>query len=179
MTLHQVRHGVGRASFIGAILAAALLAQPVSAMPLLFTFAGGENGSFQVDSNPTPNYLDASSFGTPVTGAAGDFAGAGGVEFYLPSGGGGLATYVGPGNSVFIGLDGPQLFTGTLTNPVFAPGKFALTSSGGVVATSLVITGPGAPVPELGSGWLATVGVIAALAAARRRRLFAGSPVQP
>jgi hypothetical protein len=144
---------------------------PASAYPLLFSFTGGVNGSFQMDSHPTPTALYPSAFDTRfiTSSATGDFAGAGGGEFYLPSGGGGLATYAGPTNNTFIGLDGPQLFAGSLTAPVFAPGSFLLHESGGVTPTSLTVTGPGAPAPELGTGLLAGTLALLAMALTRRR----------
>lgn len=174
MTFHQVRHRVHVTACIGAALAAAALAQPARALPLLFTFSGSRNGGFQIGSNPMPGFIDATSFSAAVTGATGDFSGAGGVEFYLPSGGGGLASYVGPGNSNLVGLAGPQLFTGTLASPVFAPGFFKLEDPSTHAATSLTISGPGAPAPELASGWLAATLGILALAIARLpvRRVF-------
>jgi len=169
--MHRFCRGIGRASIFGlgaCLLLCSAFPSRASAYPLLFSFSGGVNGSFGVDSNPTPNYLDATSFGAPVSGATGDFSGAGGVEFYLPSGGGGLATYAGPNNSIFIGLGGPQLFTGSLTLPVFAPGTFVLHDSGGVTSTSLTVTGPGAPAPDLGTGFLAGALALAALVFTRR-----------
>jgi hypothetical protein len=165
--------GVGRARIL-AVCAALLFTcaspNPASAYPLLFSFTGGINGTFQIDSNPTPTALYVSAFDARfITGsAAGDFAGAGGGEFYLPSGGGGLATYAGPSNNTFIGLDGPQLFAGALTAPVFAPGTFVLHDSGGVTPTRLTITGPGAPAPELGAGFLEGALALLVLAITRR-----------
>ena len=158
-----------------AALTAALLvvtAVPAAAAPLLFNFTGGETGIFRADSTPIPNYIDANSFGTPITDTTGVFAGAGGAEFYLGSGGGGggLALYAGPGSSVFIGLEGPQLFSGSLSSPTFAPGYFHLRDASSGAATNLNVIAPGAPAPQLGTGLLAGAASLAALALTRRRR---------
>jgi len=156
---------------LGFTLAAAsaglALATPAAAVPLLFSFTGDLNGSFIVDSNPVPVATSSTSTIVHMSNAAGDFLGESTNEFFLASDGGGFLT--GPLGK--IETFDPQFFSGTLANPVFAPGKFVVTDFTNTLFSDVsVSSAPGAPAPELSTGLLAGLTAFAALVATRRRR---------
>lgn len=165
----MVRPLAGFRPFVCAAVASAAfaLATPASAAPLLFTFTGFFNGSFRLDSNPVPTFVDVDHFSVGIAAQTGDFAKESEVSFYTSanSAGGGLIS--GPGN--FVDVYGPELYSGTFANPVFSPGAFVLSDLSGSRTIDLAIAAPGAPLPDLGGGLVAGVIALVALATTRLR----------
>ncbi len=162
---------------IGVALAAATaFASPANAVLLQFTVTGDYNASFQVDSDPAPDFANAGYFA--LYDVVGTFEGAVSditdLRFYIDAADGGFTVddYVG---GVFLyAFDGPQLFTGTTATPTFRTGTFALTATGGSAASTLTIAAAGgAVVPEPAAWGLMTLGFGLVGAAARRRRPMA------
>lgn len=150
-------------------------AMPVSAATLLFTLSGSRNATFQLDSNPAPDFFNTQFAGTSLASSqirfdniAGTFNGAPGVAS------------IGFGTNLFAALNingtplgftqfaGPALFTGTAASPVFSTGTYALTSivSG---ASTLTISDVGA-VPEPATWAMMITGFGLTGGAMRRRR---------
>lgn len=146
------------------------VASPALATPLLFTVSGFYNGSFLLDSNPTPTSTGPDNFVANISGQTGDFVGEVDVAFYNKSGGGGIAS--GPNDTVE--LFGPQLYSGTFSNPSFRAGAFVNLVDFNLNLSDLTISvaggGPGAPAPELATGLLSGLLALGALAFSRRRR---------
>lgn len=104
---------------------ATLVPTQAQAAQLLFTLTGDANASFTLDQNPTPDtvFPDEFRFDTVAgthEGTAVDFFY---VFFFTDNAAGGLAfeSVLGP-----VLTAGPQLFTGTTTNPTFLTGSFSL-----------------------------------------------------
>jgi PEP-CTERM motif-containing protein len=136
--------------------------------------AFGTTATFSLPNNPTPSSVGADFFQldgiTVVIPGEGTFTGD--VDFFNTAGGGGAASGVNV-------LQGPQLFSGTLSNPTMLTGMFPLSGtvtpdedgpvdvSGTLIASS---TAP-PPVPEPSSALLffTGIGTIAGTLALRRR----------
>jgi hypothetical protein len=134
----------------------------------------GTTATFSLPNNPTPSSVGADFFQldgiTVVIPGEGTFTGD--VDFFDTSGGGGAASGVNI-------LQGPQLFSGTLSNPMMLTGMFPLSGTvtpdedGPVDVTGTLIANPTAtpPVPEPSSALLFFTGIstIAGTLALRRR----------
>ncbi len=147
---------IKRIGFLVSVAALALPAVPAHAAALLFTLSGTSFGSprnatFQLDSNPVPTSFSTSSLiGDQIqfTNVSGVFNGVAGVAESI-SFGNGLAAALNI-NSASLGFTqyaGPAIFSGSASEPVFAPGTFALGNPFFGSAT-LVVSEVSAAVPE-------------------------------
>jgi hypothetical protein len=157
------------------LLAAALLA-PTSADAALLNFAlddGTNTITFQLDSNPTSGSAgeDAVTFSgldVSVNGAVAPLV----VSFVVAAEEGGIDIF--DGENFLLGQGGPQLFSGTTDEPVFAPGVFELTDlafddifDGDF---TLTISLAAVPVPEPGTLLLLGLGLVGIGLLRRRAR---------
>lgn len=169
---------------LGMLSGSALLAfaTPAHAVVLDFTLTGDYTASWQLDSSPVVSGDSADGF--VVWNVLGSFPGAtfpytSDISFYFASALGGLSIddpFVDPtGDPVnLLAADGPQLFTGTATNPTFSLGTFALTENGGRGTYSLTIAAAPPAVPEPATWAMMVLGFGAigvAMRAKTRRRV--------
>ena len=159
-----------------AALAAMLFSAGVAnAAVLQFTVTGDYSASWQMDSNPDPDdygtgqgflMYDVEGFPDAVLEVAD-------LTFWNAAVGGGIEIYDFYNDVVLLSTDGPQLYTGTESNPFFRLGTFALTEyqgTGNYLLTIAEIGGPitPAPVPEPATGAL-LLGGLALLYGFKRR----------
>lgn len=124
----------------GAVAIVASAALPANATVLNFSLSGSRNATFQLDSNPTPDFSSTSVFGDQIqfSNVSGTFGGVAGVAPSIGFGSGLFASLNINGTSLgFTQFAGPALFSGTYLAPIFAPGVFQLTS---IVSGSSVLT---------------------------------------
>jgi len=173
MTMHLNFGTVGKAL---AMTAVAMVAMPVQAAPLLFSFSGNVSGSFAIDSDPVPYFVNGVSFRTNFSDGTGFFSGSSGpgtgeLDGLDPSWFGGMSLALYPSGGGFLTGNGPQFWSGPLSAPHFVAGSYAMTDQVGN-AYSLTISNPGAPAPELAGGLLAGLAAAFALVATRRGKAF-------
>jgi hypothetical protein len=147
---------IGRALLVLAFAALFPLSSAANAAVYLFTLTGPNTASFSLNSSPIPNSTGVGSF--TLLNVAGTFNGSattfGSISFFdVPHDGG-----FGAGASLDLG--GPQLFTGTLTNPTFTLGTFSLTDGGFVPNYTLTITNAAVPEPATWAMMLLGFGAI-------------------
>lgn len=161
-----------------AALAAVLMTAGIANAALLqFTVTGAYTASWQMESNPTPDdgedglyftVWDVSGFNDAVLGVAD-------ITFFSGDVGGGLEILDFYGFNVLLSTDGPQLYTGSESNPFFTLGTFALTEYQGTDTYTLTIAEVGGPVvppagvPEPATGAL-LIGGLALIGVLRKRR---------
>jgi hypothetical protein len=120
-----------RLCLIGVAIMALAASAPANASQLMFDFAGPSGtASFQLDSSPTPDYVNSFLTGNGQFGfnnVAGIFNGMAGVASTINFGEGIYASLniVAPGLG-FTQFSNPQLFTGSLDAPTFLTGSFTL-----------------------------------------------------
>ncbi len=142
---------------------------------VLYSFAAfGTTATFSLPDNPTPSSVGADFFQIDnlVVTIQGEGTFTGNVDFFDTAGGGGA------GSGVDV-LHGPQLFSGSLSDPTMLTGMFPLSGSvtpdsdgpvdvsGTLVATSS--TTPAVPEPSSGLLFLTGVGTVSGALALRRR----------
>ncbi len=159
---------------VGAIFAASV----PSARASTYTFAlsGDYTATWQAPSNPTPATDDGTiPFGFAIDNVAGTYAGTAGsardIRFFTTTDSGGFAIFQTVVTKVASGT-GPQLFSGTITNPMFIPGIYTLNDQAIETGTfALVITDPATGVPEPGTLaiMLTAIGMVAGTARRRAR----------
>lgn len=152
-----------------AALIAFSMTSPVIAAPLLYTFSGGRNGTFQLDSNPVPITGAANLFTQlGVSNGTGDFSGASSALFLHSGNADTLQVFA----NTSVLFQGPQLYSGPENAPTMLTGKFGLTvcCTSDVTLNVTTVASPGAPAPELATGWLAALATATALALTRVRR---------
>lgn len=157
-----------------AVLASTMLiAGPAQAVPLLFTVTGDYNASFQLDSNPMPT--DFFFFGFSLRRIPGTFEGTvqptASLTFFsssFASGGLQLTATDGPN---LLNDNGPQLYSGPTSNPMFAPGTFTLINNNGGSNSLLTISGISGTVPEPAT-WALMICGFGGIGLAMRRRNF-------
>jgi len=159
----------------GLMVAAASLAlgAPAYADPYTFTISGDYNAVFTIDSNPTPDDYGSGAafvlwdqFGFPdaVIGYAD-------VTFFSADFGGGLELDDFYGNALLLSTEGPQLYTGDESNPMFNLGTFELTEyqGSGHYVLNIAAAGGGSPAPEPAS-WAMMLGGFGMVGGALRNR---------
>lgn len=160
-----------------AALAAVLLSAGVANAALYqFTLTGGYTASWQLNDAADPDVVGDGQ-GFTLWDIDGNFPGSvldvADLTFYNAAIGGGLEIYDFFGDTVLLSTDGPQLYTGTETNPFFILGTFFLTEFQGTDTYTLVVSLVGAPpvsdVPEPATGAL-LLGGFGIMYALRKRR---------
>ena len=173
-----------------ALLAGALVAGTAStaaAAPVHFAITGGYTASFDIDSDRVPDYV--SSTYARYFNVGGSFAGnrfsstvpgtstnASQIEFDTQGFGGGIGLSA-DGLTRFV-EDGPQLFSGSTSAPIFTPGVYALAADAADRYAASVLTIsilPTAAVPEPVSWALMTLGIGAIGGLLRRRKARAAA----
>lgn len=147
-------------------------AVPASAATLLFDFFGPSGtASFQLDSNPTPDFastfIGSDQFG--FNNVAGIYGGTPGTASTISFGNGIFSSLsITAPNLGFTQFSSPTLFTGTPTAPVFSTGSYTLINPFFGNGT-LTISGISAAVPEPGT-WAMMIAGFGAISFAMRRR---------
>lgn len=169
-----------RLSTLTALIAFAGAAPSAFADTVNYSFSAfGSTATFSLPSNPTPSaigsdYFQINNVSVAVTGY-GTYTG--NVDFFDTAGGGGA----GSGSNI---LKGPQLFSGSLSDPTLLTGAFALSgtvtpdvdgpvSISGILNATASTTTP--PVPEPSSIVLLLTGIGSLGAAAVLRRKYSMS----
>lgn len=164
-----------RLSMLTALVALAGAAPSAFADTINYSFSAfGETATFSLPSNPTPSVIGSDYFqiNNVTVNVSGFGTITGNLDFFDTAGGGGAGT----GSNI---LNGPQLFSGSLSTPTLLTGTFALSGtvtpdsdgpvsiSGTLDATSSVTP----PVPEPSSIVLLLTGIgsLGAAAVLRRR----------
>jgi PEP-CTERM motif len=161
--------------FISAGLAAVVIAMatPANASLLSFELVGSRQASFTIDTETAPDFFSSSFIGeqTRFDNVAGVFAGAPGVASVS------FGTFLAASLNIngipalgFTQFAGPELFTGSGSDPVFKLGTFNLTSivSGN---STLTISTVAAAVPEPSTWAMMIIGFAGLGFASRRRRM--------
>lgn len=155
---------------IVAMFAAALAASAAEAAILRFTLTGDYSATWDLNSSTTPSSFQSGA-GLAFWNTPGSFSGSvqpeADLTFYNAAVGGGLNIYDFHGDLNLLAADGPQLYTGPESAPIFKLGKFALTQFHGLGAYTLNVADVSA-VPEPTSALLVLTG-LCVLRVARRR----------
>ncbi|MDQ2819556.1 MAG: PEP-CTERM sorting domain-containing protein [Pseudomonadota bacterium] len=165
-------------SLRNAALAVMLLSAGVANAALYqFTLTGGYTASFQLDSNPSPDFVSPGEdfilwdIEGNFPGSFFDFAD---LTFYSAAIGGGMEILDYFGDTVLLSTDGPQIYTGSEDNPFFTPGTFFLTEFDGTGKYTLIVSAVGGTtpgdVPEPATGILLVAG-FGAMVAFRKRKV--------
>jgi hypothetical protein len=144
-----------------------------NAAVLQFTLTGAYAASWQLDTAQPP-FDPFEGFWVTYIDLSGSFPGAStpvvDITFYSPALDGGFEIYDYNAGIALVETVGPQLYTGSETDPVFTLGTFALTAIDGPGSYLLTIAEVGATaVPEPATGAL-LFGGLAVMYGARRRR---------
>jgi hypothetical protein len=151
---------------------------PANASPLLFSFSGPSGtASFQLDSKPSPDYVNSISFlpGSDQFGfnnVAGTFNGSPGVASTINFGEGIYASFniLAPGLG-FTQFSGPTLFSGPASSPAFSAGSFTLINPFFGNGKLVISPAPNAvPEPATWAMLLFGLGLTGAASRYRRRR---------
>lgn len=155
-----------------AVIAALAWTGVASAAPYQFTLTGSYSAQWTLDSSPHPRVAEDG-----LVFIVGDVSGTfGGValpkaEFYFWSKNIFGGVLIRNNGRDLVTTDGPQLFTGSETAPVFKLGTFALTEGGqGPGRYTLTIKDLSAPVPEPETYAMLLAGMGIVGFAARRRK---------
>lgn len=154
-------------------LAATLLSAGVANAGLLqFQITGDYTATWTLDSNPTPDVVgEGEGFVIYDVDYPDAIFGLADLWFFNANIGGGLQIEDFYGGYNFLVTDGPQLYSGSESDPTFLTGTFNLTEylgSGTYVLTITDLEAPG-EVPEPATGAL-LIGGLGLLVAARKRR---------
>lgn len=157
-----------------AAVAVLFTAGVANAAILQFNITGDYTASWQMDSATVPEEY-FTELGSVFWDIPGTFSGATDgivdIAFFNGGFGGGMSIYDIPSDTYLLIADGPQVYTGTEINPLFAPGTFTLTEyAGGTGLYVLTVAELAeAAVPEPATGAM-LLGGLAVMVAARRRR---------
>ena len=152
------------------------LAVPASAAIYSFTLTGDYTASWELDSSPVPDVVNAANF--IIWDVLGDFPGSAfdevDLQFWDAANLGGIIiTDFWGGGITLVDATGDQLWTGTTAAPTFKLGTFGLTDILGQGSYTLVIAdrvGPGPdPIPEPAS-WAMMIAGFGLVGSALRRR---------
>lgn len=115
-----------KAILVAGAAVAMMASTTASAATLLFSIAGSRPASFTLDSNPRVSQ-DGNLFTVAPTSAniQGTTYNNATIQFYQAQGTAGVDLLINVGKvGTNLGYSGPQLFSGSLSNPVFAPGVY-------------------------------------------------------
>lgn len=155
-----------------AFATASVLALPANAAAYVFTLTGPNTASFTLNSSPVPDTTGTGSFtlqnipatynGTGVTFAQ--------LTFFL----GGQSSGGFSASGTALNLEGPQLFSGTLTNPIFNLGTFTL-DDGNFMHPTYTLLISNSDVPEPATWAMMLLGFVAVGLSYGRRRILSRS----
>lgn len=158
------------------IVGGLLASSPAAAFPLLFSFTGQNFGgpitaSFQLDSNPTPSRVNDQAIIQSgqifFDNVSGIFNGNAETASSISFGTNLLSQFQISGTSLgFAQFGGQTVFSGSLSNPVFAPGTFNFT---GFTRGTLTVSEVTAAVPEPAT-WAMMIGGFALVGSSMRRK---------
>ena len=167
----------GVATMVGATSAdaAPIIITPGNAATYIFTLTGDmnatfQNATFQIDANPTPDFVEDGSFTVRNVAFDQSPTGFANLGFYSASNSGGFNISDPTALHSFGNFFGPQLYTGTEANPTFKTGTFALTDDQGAGTYTLNIASAIGAVPEPGTWGMMILGMGAVGFAIRRRQ---------
>lgn len=159
-------------TFVAKCAALALLSVSVQAHAATLSFAltGDYTASWELDSNPTPDFSGIFRFDVNnVSGTYGGVAGTRTLSFATSGDQGGMSFDFNTLSA--LDLAGPQIFSGTTASPLFAPGTFTLVGANQAPGTySLTISQVAPPVPEPVTWATMTIGFGLVGGAVRYRR---------
>lgn len=146
----------------GFVVAAALFGAGVAnATPYQFTLSGDYSAQWTLDSNVVPD-AGQNGVGFVIYDVSGNLPGAilGVADIYFWNGaiGGGVEIDDYYGGTALVSTDGPQLYSGSESVPVFKTGTFTLVQYQGSGSYSLTVTA--VPEPETYAMLLAGLGMI-------------------
>lgn len=140
---------------------------------LQFTLTGDYSAQWRLNSTPMPDFavpgdgfviFDVQGFPDALLGVAD-------LTFYNSDQGGGLGIYDFSLDVVLLLTDGPQLYSGMESAPIFNVGTFSLSDFAGTGEYTLVITEVGdVAVPEPATGLL-LLGALVLMGAQHKRRI--------
>ncbi|MBT9503149.1 MAG: hypothetical protein IV092_18025 [Burkholderiaceae bacterium] len=164
----RMKHLIGALS----MCAASMTTTSVDAAILRFTIIGSYSATWDLNSSAAPSFYQSNA-GFAIWNTSGTFSGAvqdeADVTFYNAAVGGGINIYDVQGDINLLAADGPQLYTGPESVPVFKLGTFALTEFRGTGTYTLTVTDVSA-IPEPASAGLAFAGLGVLYATRRARR---------
>jgi hypothetical protein len=167
----------GVTTMVGATSADAspIIITPPNAAMYIFTLTGDmnatfQNATFQLDANPTPDFVENGSFTIWSVAFDQSPTGFANLGFYSTSNSGGFIISDPTALHSFGNFLGPQLYIGTETNPTFKTGTFALIDDQGAGSYTLNIASAIGAVPEPATWGMMILGMGAVGFAMRRRQ---------
>jgi hypothetical protein len=148
-----------------ASIAAITLGATAHAGTLLFSYSdtGGVSFTYEQSSTPTPtNYSANFADSVPIQDFQGNIGPYSSMSYFTTAASGGFVTPDGLVNG-----GGPQIFAGTVSNPVFAPGTFAIDEVLAQQTGTLTISA--VPEPASWAMMLAGLGGLGGMMRSRRR----------
>jgi hypothetical protein len=159
-----------------AVLAFATVLVPAcaaNAAAYVFTVTGPNTASFTLNSSPTPDATGTGFF--TVQNVPGTYNGTGVTFGQLTFFASGVASGGFFASGTALNLEGPQLFTGTVTSPTFSLGTFTL-DDGNLTHPTYTLSITNGPVPEPATWAMMLLGFAGVGVVLRRRKAGQVSP---